>query len=580
MTGELDLVTLLYRADWTRLSLTADVRGMLDYRLLAAQDDSQHRLLRSVPPGAADVRHFRARLLVAPGGRYHAQADEQDDEFRPVFARPSGMPEGLVPDEPAERDERVQTWLTRRYAEMLRPVSLLSGFVLAVRGPAAFAGRDAHHVVATPSARAAASAAGRKPLDRIEVLVDAATGILLRREEIFQGQTLRFTEFASARFGPLQAADAAHFPPDSPADPAASGAGASDTTASDTTAEEPGQPPFQDFNGVGWKAAKTAVDAAGGVLGAAIRLAPGGSNGAGPDNADDPEAAIPADDAFPGEWGAEEAPAGPISDALLHALARSGRMPFSGVFHHWTDVSAMTGEFTAAAARHGWTGVSHAARAFGDRAGPTHKASRIRFGADGKYRIDVLRETGKGYPTATACDGERRWRVYTNRVTVGPAGPHGDHVLDAMADASWLLRYELAGETELSYRGRPAYAVRVALGDHPTALPTGIMLVNARAIIDAELGIVLLFESVLGGRPAMRCEVRDAAAASAEDDEAFRVVPPPGIKVVQVSGNLLEEIDVPDAVRTAAHTAGQAARAAERGFTAAKGLFDSLRARR
>jgi hypothetical protein len=78
----------------------------------------------------------------------------------------------------------------------------------------------------------------------------------------------------------------------------------------------------------------------------------------------------------------------------------------------------------------------------------------------------------------------------------------------------------------------------------------------------------------------MRLELRDVTAVSAEDDAAFRIVPPPGTKVVPVSGNLLEEIDVPDAVRTAVHTASQAARAAERSFTAAKGFFDALRERR
>ncbi|MGH3206396.1 MAG: hypothetical protein ACRDNO_01405, partial [Trebonia sp.] len=82
------------------------------------------------------------------------------------------------------------------------------------------------------------------------------------------------------------------------------------------------------------------------------------------------------------------------------------------------------------------------------------------------------------------------------------------------------------------------------------------------------------------GAQVARASGRNLTAASTEDDAAFRIVPPPGTKVVQVSGNPLEEIDVPDAVRAAVHTAGQAARAAERGFTAAKGFFDSLRERR
>ncbi len=50
-------------------------------------------------------------------------------------------------------------------------MSLLSGFVLALRGPVTFAGRDAYHVVATPSPSAAVITPGLKPLDRIEVFV-------------------------------------------------------------------------------------------------------------------------------------------------------------------------------------------------------------------------------------------------------------------------------------------------------------------------------------------------------------------------------------------------------------------------
>ena len=577
MTAELDLVRLLYRADWTRLSLTADVRGMVDYQVLTRRDEAQNRFLRSVPPGLTEVRHFRAHLVVAPGGRYHAQADGNRDEFDVHHVRDGALPDGLIPfgpDDAEDRDPVVETRLTRRYMEMLRPVSLLGGFALASRGPAIFVGRDAHHVVATPSASAALITPGLMPLDRIEVFIDAETGILLRREEIFDGQTLRFTEFTSARFGALEGADAAHFAPGSASDTAAS-----DTAASDAAARDLGRDAFQQFSGLGWKAAKTAVDAACAVLGTAIAITPGGSSASGSGRVSDPEAAIPADP-FPVEWVAEAQPSRPISDKLLDALARGGRVPFTGVFHRWTDSSAMTADFRSAALRHGWTGVNSATRALSDREGTAHKESRVRYGANGKYRIDVLRETGKGHPASSACDGERRWRVYPNRVTVGPAGPDYDQARAALADASWLLRYELSGETELTYGGRPAFAVRVAAGEYAFLAPGGIMLSDARAIIDAEAGIVLLFVSVQGGRPSVRSELREVTVTSDEDDAAFRIVPPPGVRVVQVSGNLLDEIDIPDPVRAAMQTAGQASRAAERGFTAVKSFFDSLRERR
>ncbi len=571
MTGEPDLVPLLYRADWTRLSLTAEVRGRLDYEVLTRQDEAHHWFIRSVPPGLTEVRHFRARLVVAPGGRYRAQADSRRDEFDFPYRRHEAGPDGPVPAEPDDGDPEdtgVQTRLTGRYAEMLRPVSLLSGFSLARRGPETFAGRAVHHVVATPSPSATAITPGHKSLDRIEVFVDAETGILLRREEIFGGATLRLTEFTSARFGPLEDADARYFALEPVPDPAP---------------EDPGSDADQEFSrafsGVGWSAAKTAVDAASAVLGTAVRMTPGGAGAPGSGDASDPDAAIPADNPFPAEWAAADPSARPVSDRLLHALARGGSVPFAGVYHGWTNLAAMTGDFTAAASRHGWTGVTVAARALTERAGTTHTASRVRFGAGGRYRTDVLHSPGKG-PTASACDGERRWRVYPSRVTVGPPGPDSDYVLGALADASWLLQYELSGETELTYRGRPAFAVRAAAGEYPVAAPVGIMLPDARAIVDAEAGIVLLFVSGPDGGPAIRAELRDVTVAADEDDAAFRIIPPPGVKVVPVSGNPLEELNVPDAVRTAAKTAGQAARAAERGLTAARGFFDALRDRR
>jgi hypothetical protein len=245
VTDELDLVRLLYRADWTGLSLATEVRGMLDYGVLTRQDEALPWFGHRVPPGPAEVRHFRARLVIAPGGRYHAQADGDRDEFNFLHVRLGDLPDGLIPPGPDGADDQdadVQTWLTPRYREMLRPVSLLTGFALALHGPVTFAGRDAHHVVATPTPSAAAITPGLAPLDRVEVLIDAETGILLRREEIFSGRVLRFTEFTSARFGPLEAADAALFAPD---------------PGSGTAEGDPGRKPFegfQGFSGAGWQA--------------------------------------------------------------------------------------------------------------------------------------------------------------------------------------------------------------------------------------------------------------------------------------------------------------------------------------
>ena len=49
--------------------------------------------------------------------------------------------------------------------------------------------------------------------DRIEVIVDAELGILLRREETFEGQRLTLTELATVMPSPPEAVDPARFAP-------------------------------------------------------------------------------------------------------------------------------------------------------------------------------------------------------------------------------------------------------------------------------------------------------------------------------------------------------------------------------
>jgi hypothetical protein len=65
--------------------------------------------------------------------------------------------------------------------ELFCPSALLSGFTLDVRGPVTADGRDAIVVTATPRR----DTVGSRPAlhDRVEVIVDAELGILLRREE-------------------------------------------------------------------------------------------------------------------------------------------------------------------------------------------------------------------------------------------------------------------------------------------------------------------------------------------------------------------------------------------------------------
>jgi len=75
-----DVMGLLYRADWTRLSLSADVRFETDRDLL------YRRIREGSPAGYRDFRtnlrrgrrSEHAMLLIAPGGRYRLEQQDGD----------------------------------------------------------------------------------------------------------------------------------------------------------------------------------------------------------------------------------------------------------------------------------------------------------------------------------------------------------------------------------------------------------------------------------------------------------------------------------------------------------------------
>ena len=93
-------------------------------------------------------------------------------------------------------------------ARLLRPSWLLTGFTLEPGEPVTASGRDALRVAATPrQGIRGRPSAGPRALDRVEVVVDAELGILLRLEEILDGRTLRVTELTDVRVGPAPAGD-------------------------------------------------------------------------------------------------------------------------------------------------------------------------------------------------------------------------------------------------------------------------------------------------------------------------------------------------------------------------------------
>jgi hypothetical protein len=69
---------------------------------------------------------------------------------------------------------------------------------------------------------------------------------------------------------------------------------------------------------------------------------------------------------------------------------------------------------------------------------------------------------------------------------------------------------------------------------------------------------------------------RDVAPLSADGSE-FTMDVPPGIRVQRSDGGLLDERDMPQAMRSAIRSAGSAAKAAGSAAKAARGFIDSLR---
>jgi hypothetical protein len=454
MTGEPDVIRLLHLADWTRLSLAAEVND-------------------------------GSRLVLAPGKRYRQEG-------------PDGVSgcDGSRPWRPRTAEDADVHWVSGPGAPLpmlLCPAWLLRSSRLEVRGHVTACGRDALHVVA--SERASIRDKGRMtPLraGRTEALVDAELGILLRvawlPDEPAAGAPPDVTELISLDVDPV--IDPAQFAP-----PPGSFVAAS----------------FGETAGPLAAALKTAAGLAAGGLGAWIKYWPFGRAPTGTEP-EDPEAAMPLDDPVPEVAPDGRLPGPDVSDEVLRLLHASGTAAFAGTLHQWYDVAAMLSQVPETARRTGLGGLGMLVSALTERATTAaHMASSLRVGGPGRYQIHRLFELRHG-PKTIACDGHRRWQVYPDKIAVGPAKPPPADIGD-LADASWLLECRLAGGALIMAGDRPAYRIDVTRGGAPWSFL--MMFSPAVAIVDAELGILLTLTSYLGAKPVLRYELRDVSAVPA-----------------------------------------------------------------
>jgi hypothetical protein len=549
MTDTPDLVVLLYRADWTRLSLAAAVSTTIDLDLSALRSEPDAPQARSgneweTATDLQGTETTRSTLLVAPGRRYRYQGD--------------GFIDGSDGDRSWHEVEEDGAWVASLtgdpkasgppLATLLRPTWLLTGFALENDGPVTACGREALRVVATPrqGIRRDPTARRDQPLDRIEVIVDAELGILLRHEEIFQGQPLSLTELVSVSFDPAQAGDDAQFQPPS-------GWAAAEKNA------KPTPPDVLSSDLVNFT-----MVLMGGGLGALIK--PSLSDPFGQATREEPETAMPEDEPIPPG-------ALPVSDEVLHLLHASQVRQVPGIeatLHGWTDITALLARAPDRVPRAGLSRIGSLVDAAGQRIPTEHTVTRLRIAGPDRYRIDELAgPKARARPVTTVCDGERCWSIFADKVKVGPTAPPRGEIANLL-DPSWLLEARLTGGTETVIGGRRGYRLAVA-PDYPHRIP---MYSPDEVVVDAELGVLLSWITRRGPRTLMRYELRDVTPYSGEPGDLQPDLPP-GIRVIE------EDPDdgvppVPDGTPSA--LAGFLARqAAKEARSAVQGFVDFIR---
>ncbi len=474
-----DLVSLLYRADWTRLSLAAEVSARRDLDLDRSQTESG-----VAPPGgewemATDqlgVEARRSTLLIQPGRRYREQGEDSvsgcDGNRSWSAIRTDG-------DWDVEADDGAEPPLP----PMLRPSWLLTGFTLETGEQVTADGREALRVVATPRPRAVSRAsAGTRKLDRVELLVDLGLGILLRHEEILDGRTLSVTELTGVRLDPAPVDDDQFAPP-----------GGWDSV--------PGSVPRAAPWGPGREAAKLFADLAAGTLYRSSR-----SRSFEQATQEEPEAEMPPDpEPLPGD-----APA--VTDQLLHLLYDSrdnGASGFTATLHQWQDMAAILARVPDGVRRLGFGGLGQFFDAAGEQMATLHKVSRLSFDGSWRYRIepavspDLAERSFRHRGGTMVGDGRRCWHVFGDEWLAVPGGPPAE--VAKLLDASGLLEHRLSGGAETTVDGRRGYRLRVT----PDGPVPAEMFFADDVVADTDLGILLRLIYHAGSKPVSRWELRD-----------------------------------------------------------------------
>ncbi len=446
MVSERELVGLLYRADWTKLTLSGTVTGadpVTDIIVVqSAQPPSgpwrQHERASgpswSFTPGVEDAR---CTLSVAPGQRFRADGADGDWALGCDGTRMWHWFRDRPADSSAQFDftgSAVRFDLSGSdrprppYPALFAPTWLLTGYSLTLDGEETIAGRPGVRLRGTvrtvaqrttrvgprPGRSAGAGGlfaplprwlSGPKPRDeQVEAVVDAELGILLRCSRWSADAAPQVTEFVSLSVPGTAESPVFSAPAGSVFGDANGGPGP--RRSQDQPGDKAAGPSLGDAVGealgtAGKEAAKAVAGIAAGGLGALIKYAPRprvDPFAQAAAEANDPEAEMPADETAPGGPAAASSDSAALPDELLHVVYRSGLTPpsFGATLHQWFDVGALIAAVPESVRGGGFGGVGFLADTLRDQArestaGASHAMSTVRMGGWHEYRIDVVR---------------------------------------------------------------------------------------------------------------------------------------------------------------------------------------------
>ena len=580
MSDEPDLVSLLYRADWTRLSLTAEVSVTRDRDLdRSPVDDGPPPRARggaqfgpwsgpwSAPWSGPWFAPWSASWSGPPRGPAYQERGEQDESwqapeegeperrFGVPFARRRGGHEWELATEVLGTESSRFTLLIapgRRYRE--QGESYLSGCDgdrswLAVQEDGGWSVETVGGPESPPAPRllrpswlltgftlepgGPASVSGR---DALRVVATPRLSIgdrpmagrrRLDRIEVTVdaelGILLRCEEFIDGK--PLRVTELA----DVRVGPTPVGNGAQFRPPGGWTSVDDSVPPSTP-NAPRWEVTKLAAGLAAGGLDVLIKSSP--FRPFEKATREEAEAEMPSSD---GPWPADGPPASDDVLRLLHSSPDRWSPGITATLHQWHDVAAMLARIPDGARRVGFGGLGALIDTAGERIGTVHTVLRLRLGGSGQYRIEPLvypERTGRpgrpgGHrPETVICDGERRWRIGEDEVITGPATALPPELAN-LFDASWLLEYQLTGGAEIVTGGRRGYHLDVAFG-----WPRTWLSYPGEVVADSELGILLRCIAFSGSQPVTRYELRDVVTGPSGPDD-FRPDIPAGIRVVE-----------------------------------------------